>query len=72
MANYQQWSESYFVNDINTDKIVANLTPEQHAINNIWFTSMLSRLKEDGILYVPVLGKQFNKQGEEVISQNVS
>ena len=66
MANYQQWSESYFVNDVNTDKIAANLTPEQHAINNKWFTSMLSRLTDDGILYVPVLGKQFNKQGEEV------
>ena len=61
MANYQQWSESYF-----------SLTHQEHEINNIWFTSMLSRLKEDGILYVPVLGKQFNKQGEEVISQNVS
>ena len=61
MANYQQWSESYF-----------SLSNQEHEINNIWFTSMLSRLTEDGILYVPVLGKQFNKQGEEVISQNVS
>tara|TARA_B100000686_G_scaffold47535_1_gene50775 strand:+ start:96 stop:263 length:168 start_codon:yes stop_codon:yes gene_type:complete len=55
MATYQQWSESYF-----------SLTSQQHEINNIWFTSMLSKLKDDGILYVPVLDKQFNKQGEEV------
>ena len=56
MANYQQWSQSYFT----------NLTTIEHEINNSWFTSMLSRLTDDGILYVPVLGKQFNKQGEEV------
>ena len=56
MANYQQWSESY-----------SSLSHQEHEINNIWFTSMLSKLTDDGILYVPVLGKQFNKQGEEVI-----
>ena len=55
MANYQQWSQSYF-----------SLSHQEHAINNSWFISMLSKLTDDGILYVPVLGKQFNKQGEEV------
>ena len=38
MATYQQWSQSYFVNDISRDDIVvANLTPEQHETNNEWF-----------------------------------
>ena len=27
---------------------------------------MLSMLKDDGILYVPILNKEFNKLGEEV------
>ena len=56
MANYQQWSQSYFT----------NLTTIEHEINNSWFTSMLSMLKEDGILYVPVLAKEFNKKGEQI------
>ena len=56
MANYQQWSQSYFT----------NLTTIEHEINNSWFTSMLSMLKEDGILYVPVLDKEFNKKGEQI------
>ena len=42
------------------------LTPMQHAANNAWFEHMLSYLKDDGILYVPVLDKRFNKQGEEI------
>ena len=67
MATYQQWSQSYFVNDISRDDIVvANLTPEQHETNNEWFKSMLSMLKDDGVLYVPVLDKEFNKKGEEI------
>ena len=56
MANYQEWSQSYF----------DNLTTIEHEINNNWFTSMLSMLKEDGILYVPVLDKEFNKKGEQI------
>ena len=44
------------------------LTPAQHAANNNWFEQMLSYLKEDGILYVPVLDKSFNKQGHEIFS----
>ena len=65
MATYQQWSQSYFVNDTSRDDIVvADLTPEQHEINNEWFKSMLSMLKPDGQLYVPILNKSFNKSGE--------
>ena len=67
MATYQQWSQSYFVNDTSRDDIVvADLTPEQHETNNKWFKSMLTMLKDDGILYVPILDKEFNKLGEEV------
>ena len=56
MATYQQWSESYF-ND---------LTLYEHNVNNNWFASMLTMLKDDGELYVPVLNKSFNKLGEEI------
>jgi len=51
-----QFSQTYYT----------TLTPMQHAANNAWFAQMLAYLKEDGILYVPVLGKRFNKQGEEI------
>ena len=50
------WSQTYFT----------DLTLDQHISNNNWFRSMLSMLKDDGILYVPVLDKQFNRLGEEV------
>ena len=67
MATYSQWSQSYFVNDTSRDDIVvADLTPEQHEINNEWFKSMLSMLTPDGQLYVPCLNKSFNKLGEEI------
>ena len=67
MATYQQWSQSYFVNDISRDDIVtANLTPDQHNMNNRWFQSMLDKLTDRGILYVPCLDKSFNRLGEEV------
>ena len=67
MATYQQWSQSYFVNDTSRDDIVvADLTPEQHEINNEWFKNMLTMLTPDGQLYVPCLDKSFNKLGEEV------
>ena len=56
MATYQQWSESYF----------KDLTLYEHNVNNNWFTSMLTMLKDDGELYVPVLNKSFNKLGEEI------
>ena len=56
MATYQQWSESYFT----------DLTSYEHNVNNNWFRSMLTMLKDDGELYVPVL----NKSGEEVNTYN--
>ena len=55
MATYQQWSQSYF----------DNLTPTEHNINNNWFQLMRDRLTDNGILYVPILDKEFNKSGEE-------
>ena len=60
MATQQQWSQSYFT----------NLTPDQHDANNNWFQSMRDRLTDSGILYVPILDKEFNKSGEEVNTYN--
>ena len=42
------------------------LTPDQHKANNQWFTDMLGKLTDDGVLYIPVLHKSFNKQGVEL------
>ena len=56
MATYQQWSQSYFT----------NLTSDQHDANNNWFQSMRDKLSDSGILYVPILDKEFNKLGEEI------
>ena len=53
---YSNWSQTYFT----------NLSITEHAINNRWFMNTLSYLKEDGILYVPVLDKEFNKKGKEI------
>ena len=60
MATYQQWSQSYFT----------NLTPDQHNANNRWFKSIRDKLTDSGILYVPILDKEFNKLGEEVNTYN--
>ena len=60
MATYQQWSQSYF-ND---------LTLAKHNVNNQWFQSMRDKLTDSGILYVPILDKEFNKLGEEVNTYN--
>ena len=66
MATYSQWSQTYFVNDTSRDDIVtANLTPDQHNMNNRWFQSMRDQLTDSGQLYVPNLNKTFNKLGEE-------
>ena len=56
MATYQQWSQSYF----------PDLTLDQHDVNNQWFQCMKDRLTDSGILYVPILDKEFNKSGEEI------
>ena len=60
MATYQQWSESYFT----------NLTPDQHNANNRWFKSIRDKLTDSGVLYVPILDKNFNKSGEEVNNED--
>jgi len=60
MATYQQWSQSYF----------DNLTPDQHNANNNWFQSMRDQLTDSGILYVPILDKEFNKSGEEINNED--
>ena len=57
MATYQEWSQSY----------IKGLTISEHNVNNEWFNNMLTMLKDDGILYVPMLDKSFNKLGEEVL-----
>ena len=56
MANYQQWSQTYYT----------NLTPDQHNMNNRWFQSIRDKLTDSGQLYVPNLNKKFNKLGEEI------
>ena len=58
MTNYHYWSQSYMKG--------YQLTFEEHHLNNEWFNNMLAMLKPDGVLYVPILNKQFNKLGEEV------
>ena len=60
MATYQQWSQSYFT----------DLTSDQHNVNNQWFQLMRDRLTDSGILYVPILDKEFNKLGDEVNTYN--
>ena len=54
---FSNWSQTYFT----------NLTLEQHIVNNNWLLNTLSMLKDDGVLYVPILNKHFNKLGEEVL-----
>tara|TARA_B100001079_G_scaffold28571_1_gene21642 strand:+ start:101 stop:403 length:303 start_codon:yes stop_codon:yes gene_type:complete len=60
MAYHHEWSQSYLKD--------YRLTFEEHHMNNEWFNNMLSMLKDDGELYVPLLNKSFNKSGEEVVS----
>ena len=60
MAYHHEWSQSYLKD--------YRLTFEEHHMNNEWFNNMLTMLKDDGELYVPMLDKSFNKSGEEVSS----
>ena len=53
---FSNWSQTYFT----------NLTLDQHNANNNWFKNTVAMLKDSGILYVPILDKNFNKLGEEV------
>ena len=50
------WSQTYF----------EGLTQDQHDANNHWFDGMRKMLKDTGKLFVPILDKVFNKQGEEI------
>ena len=47
-------------------RVLTGLTYNEHVANNHWFNMMLKMLKDDGKLYVPMLNKTFNKQGEEL------
>ena len=58
---FSNWSQSYFT----------DLTLSQHIANNNWFMNTLSMLKDDGVLFVPVLDNQFNRLGEE-INKNIN
>ena len=53
---FSNWSQTYFT----------NLTLDQHIDNNNWFKNTVAMLKDSGILYVPILDKNFNRLGEEV------
>ena len=53
---YSNWSQTYFT----------NLTLSEHIANNNWLMRTLSMLKDDGVLYVPILNKSFNRLGEEI------
>ena len=58
MAYHHEWSQSYMKD--------YQLTFEEHHLNNEWFNNMLTMLKPEGQLYVPLINKSFNKLGEEV------
>ena len=53
---FSNWSQTYFT----------NLTLDEHIANNNWFMNTLTMLKDDGILYVPILDKQFDRLGRVV------
>jgi len=52
----KSWSKQYY----------EGLTEMQHQVNDDWFKTSLTLLKDTGILGVPNLRKFFNKNGEEV------
>ena len=58
---FSNWSQTYFT----------NLTLDEHIANNNWLLNTLTMLKDDGVLYVPVLDKQFIRLGEE-INKNIN
>ena len=80
MATYQKWSDSY-TPKVTTIKLTysdspffsnwsqtyfTNLTLDQHIANNNWLMNTLTMLKDDGILYVPILDKNFDRLGRLV------
>ena len=62
MAYHHEWSQSYMKD--------YQLTFEEHHMNNEWFNNMLTMLKPEGQLYVPLINKSFNKLGEEINNEN--
>ena len=56
LGKMRQFSQIYY----------PNLDPYQQQYNDIWFMRMLSRLTDDGVLFIPDLNKSFNKLGQEV------
>jgi|TARA_R100001510_G_scaffold32864_1_gene29325 hypothetical protein len=49
-----------------SQKYYPNLDPYEQQYNDIWFSRMLSLLKDDGVLFIPDLNLSFNKKGQEV------
>ena len=62
MAYHHEWSQSYMKD--------YQLTFEEHHLNNEWFNNMLTMLKPEGQLYVPLINKSFNKLGEEINNED--
>ena len=50
------WSSNYY----------EGLDEFLHQANDMWFYRMRQLLKDDGVLYVQNLDKNFNKSGDEV------
>ena len=62
MAYHHEWSQSYMKD--------YQLTFEEHHMNNEWFNNMLTMLKPEGQLYLPLINKSFNKLGEEINNED--
>ena len=62
MAYHHEWSQSYMKD--------YQLTFEEHHMNNEWFNNILTMLKPEGQLYVPLINKSFNKLGEEINNED--
>ena len=58
MTYHHSWSQTYLKG--------YQLTWEEHHYNNEWFNNMLTMLKPEGQIYVPLINKSFNKLGEEI------
>ena len=51
------WSKAQFGN---------KLTKKQHNVNDVWFNDLVKMLNPGGQIGVPVLGKFFDAEGNEV------
>lgn len=60
MRTRESWSRQWY----------DGLTHSQHDANDEWFVAQLNMLKDTGVLYVPNIGQQFNKQGK-LISESI-